>query len=88
MQVQFLRVAKNINKIAAMPAPKKVEQMAAWFKAAQKAIPEIPRLLQEEGWDIFEERATQDFVVFHLKSNTDERCSVVIDRKASSLGTR
>lgn len=68
-------------------APKKVEQMSAWFKAARKVIPEIPNPEQTD-WQITCEHATSDakFITFELANSVGDRCSVIIDRSISLIG--
>lgn len=89
MMVQFVFPAKDIRRTAAMPAPKKVELKQAWFKSAQEAISDIPKLnVEPDFWREHNFSATLNYVSFVLLNNRDERCHVVIDRKASSLEAR
>lgn len=74
-----------------MPCPSKVWDYNAWLKEAQKAIPEIPKLMPGL-WKIKQQHATPNVVVFELCNFADPHtkafdfCHVIIDRKASSLG--
>lgn len=87
MQVQFVNQAKGIRITKPMPAPKKVCIMAEWLKRARKSVADIPPLHQEpDFWRVHHEEATVGYVHFELWNNKDEKCHVIIDRKASSLG--
>lgn len=65
----------------------------SWFKAARKAIPSIPVVnaenwvkAQKSGWYIFSSEPSTDFVRFTLIDYFDNKCYVIIDRKAEALG--
>lgn len=68
-------------------APKKVERMDAWFKAARKVIPEIPNPDQTD-WQITCEHATVDakYITFEMANSVGDRCSVIIDRTIGLIG--
>lgn len=80
MRVSYVGARGGVHN-KPMRAPKKVEQIEAWLKAARRAIPEIP------DWPILKFRVTPELVVFALQQPKGlEVANVVINRKASSLG--
>lgn len=76
-QVQYANPAQNINIVRMFAPPVKVSNVDAWFKAACKAIPEIPTT-----WYRDDEMVTEKTIVFKLINRiTHEKCAVVIARK-------
>ena len=92
MKVRFVHLRKHIDKVASMPAPRKVEEIDEWLKAARRAISEIPDVKLPSNWKVGKKHATPQRVVFELNNGEDvhtkayDFCHVVINRQASSLG--
>lgn len=86
MRVRFVHLEQEIDVQAAMPAPKKVSELSAWFKSARKAIPQIPDIIPPSKWVLGKSVATLNQVSFELINGTDF-CHVVINRQASSLSS-
>jgi hypothetical protein len=82
---QFRNDPKAINITKKMSAPKKVEQIEAWFKQARKTIPEIPDPEQTD-WQITHKDATIKWIKFEMHNTVGERCYVVIDRTVPFIG--
>ena len=76
-QVQYAHPQKQINIVKMFAPPVRISSVDAWFKAACKAIPEIP-----ETWYRVDELITDKTIVFELiNRTTHEKCAVVIARK-------
>lgn len=76
-QVQYAHPQKQVNIVKMMAPPTKISNLDAWFKAACKAIPEIPH-----SWYRVDELVTDKTIVFELINRaTHEKCAVVIARK-------
>ncbi len=76
-QVQYANPAQGINIVKMFSPPVKIDNIDAWFRAACKAIPEIP-----QGWQRVDEFVTEKTIVFELIHKlTHEKCAVVIARK-------
>ena len=76
-QVQYAHPSREINIVKMFAPPTKIANLDAWFKAACKAIPEIP-----SKWYRHDQLITDKTIVFELiNSTTHEKCAVVIARK-------
>lgn len=76
-QVQYSHPSRSINIVRMMAPPTKISSVDAWWRAACKAIPEIP-----QGWYRDDELISEKTIVFKLIHNsTHEKCAVVIARK-------
>lgn len=76
-QVQYAHPSRQVNIVKMMAPPLKIANIDAWFKAACKAIPQIP-----ETWYRVDELITDKTIVFELINRaTHEKCAVVIARK-------
>jgi len=80
MKVRYVNILAEIDMQASMKTPRRISERDSWLKAARKAIPDIPA-----DWNIADYSADLNLVVFHLH-NGPAFCTVIIDRKASSLG--
>jgi len=79
--VQFKDEINNVCITRKMAAPKKVERVEYWFKAARKVIPEIPGTYQSRTTQV-----TGKWITWELESPRGERCYVVIDRSIPAIG--
>lgn len=84
--VQF-KNSEAIEISKKMAAPKKVEHMQQWFRAARKVIPEIPNPEQTD-WQITNEYADNNakFISFEMHNTVGGKCVVTIDRKVPFIG--
>lgn len=88
-RVQYINQLRSVNITKPYPIPfsKDLSQRETWWKAARKAIPEIPEIKSElyvmqhkEGWYLFVAETSETFVKFTLYDALDNKCYVVIDR--------
>lgn len=79
-RVQYSHPQRGINKTVPMLRPPvNVGDVEAWFKAARKTIPEIPK-----NWYRPPPVMDLKYIMFELIDHaTHERCAVIIERKAS-----
>lgn len=76
-RVQYANPMQDTNIVKAFPSPIKVGCLDAWFKAACKAVPEIPKTWYRSSLFV-----TEKSIGFELiNPKTHERCAVVIARK-------
>lgn len=84
-----MHLSKDIDKIASMKCPRKVEDKYEWLRNAQKSIPEIPSIHGVASkWRLKRWEANENRVVFELQNSAsadNDCCYVIVDRKASSL---
>ena len=82
-QVQYVNPIKTERITATMPTPKKMANIMAWYKAARKAIPEIPDVYSNAAsgmWYIIKEEANLDYITFEVKHRDGHRRYIVIFR--------
>lgn len=88
-RVQYTNLSQSISISKPYPIPfsKDLSQKEVWWKAARKAIPEIPEIKselfvmqQKIGWYLFVAETSDTFVKFTLYDAFDNKCYVVIDR--------
>lgn len=92
-RVQYYDVASGVRKTGPLGLVKYPEQIESWYKAARKAVPEIPKLVtqsqvitENRGHYLFSSQAHQDWVKFEVMDCKDNKSHIVIDRKANPLG--
>lgn len=85
--VQFRCETKDISETRRMFAPKKVDDLNAWWKAARTALPRIPDT-KLGFWNIITEpEITPSYIRWTLEEHsTSTRAYVIIDRRAPGLG--
>lgn len=92
-RVQYRWPSANIDIMKTYVIPKQVTKIEAWWKAARRAIPEIPdvfvgspRMLNSaSGWMYTHHTADIKWIKFDLESASGEKAYVVIDRQGSAL---
>jgi hypothetical protein len=89
-RVQFSKPQDGINVTRAFPTPKNISSHAAWLRAAQKVIPDIPDCWSGRATHVVMRSIVDSkslmFELHHRK--TQERCAVVIERKFEHIGAR
>lgn len=92
-QVQYNHPVNKSNIVRTMAPPKKVEQIEHWWKAACRAIPQIPaaesdgRYHSATGYAIVDTYVSLETVMFTLQHTTGVKAYVVINRMADSLAS-
>lgn len=90
--VQYVSEIRDIRETRNMFSPKRITSLPHWLKEAQKTIPKIPRLIAldieqavntegHDGWYIFEEDVSVDYIKWTIKNKFGEKAHIVIDRK-------
>lgn len=78
--VQYHNKVEDVRITKTMGTPSRMDQMKYWFKAARKAIPEIPEV--NNGVHIIErEHADQEYIRFDLISAEGIKSQVIIMRQ-------
>lgn len=93
-RVQYVWLAGKVDVTKTYIIPKQVTRLEAWWKAARRAIPEIPeihlgavRMLHSgSGWMYTNHDADPKWIKFEMESSSGEKAYVVIDRRASAIG--
>lgn len=78
-KVQYVNIHEDTRITVSMDTPARMSQMQYWFKAARKAIPQIPDT-RDGQWHIESESANSDYIRFDLRNREGQRSYVIIMR--------
>lgn len=79
---------RGINRTVGLPSPTNITCMRSWVHHVGKHIPETPKL-KGTRWFIGYEIVTEKTILLELiESWTNDRCSLVIDRKFNHMAGR
>lgn len=81
-RVQLVDQFRKINMTKQFRPPKKVGDLDAWYKAARKAIPQIPDI-KNSDWFPYQQGASLDRIAYELHNPIGERCYVTIERTSA-----
>lgn len=89
-RVQLSNPSRQINLTRAFATPKQIQSHQAWLRAAQKVIPEIPDCWSSRATHvIMREIIDAKHLMWELcDRRTQERCSIIIERKYEHIGAR
>jgi hypothetical protein len=89
-QVQYVGPLGEPNVTRTLQAPKKMYELAHWYKAARKRIPQIPEVEgatyhQRSGFALVNTTYDLKWITFELEDLVGNRAKIVINRQASAL---
>jgi hypothetical protein len=95
--VQFVQQAADppIHLTRSFPTPKRVGDLGAWYRACQKAVPQIPNVTDynisrtlspgpgSTSWSVLHHDISPDYIKWELRSARGEKAQVVVARRTS-----
>lgn len=77
--VQYVNKVEDVRITKTMGTPARIDQLKYWYRAAQKIIPELPKLGAETHY-IEHEHADTEYVKFELRSREGVKSQLIIMR--------
>jgi hypothetical protein len=97
--VQFVNQAANppVHLTRSFPTPKRVGDLGAWYRACQKAVPQIPQVTDynicrtlspgpgSTSWSVLHHDVTTDYIKWELRNTRGEKAQIVVARRTNSM---